>query len=142
MHKATRLLLGMVLVVLLMLIRAYASTLFYDPLIYFFKMTHATDALPNFDWIGLLLHVSLRFWMNSLISFAILWLIFGNRDLIRFTFILYGAFFIIFSLVFILLLKTYEPGQYMPLFYIRRFLIHPLLLLVLIPGFYFFRNAK
>lgn len=142
MHKVSRFLIGLVLVLLLMLIRAYASTLFYDPLIDFFKITRVTATLPSFDWPGLLLHVSLRFWMNSLISFAILWLIFRNRDLIRFSLILYGAFFLLFLLIFILLLKTFEPGQYMALFYIRRFLIHPLLLLVLIPGFYFFRNAK
>ncbi len=142
MNKGIRILLVLLLLALLVLIRAYAATLFYDPLILFFKMTHSSPALPDFDGVGLFLHISLRFWMNTLISLSILWLIFSNRELVQLSLILYGTLFIILLCAFVLLLYTYEPGAYMALFYVRRFLIHPLLLLVLIPGFYFFRNKK
>jgi exosortase F-associated protein len=142
MNRATRLCLGFFLVLLLVLIRTYASSIYYDPLIAFFKNIHSSPPLPEFDWVGLLLHMSLRFWMNSLISLSILWLIFSNKELIQLSFVLYGALFVILMIVFMLLLKTYQPGGYMALFYVRRFLIHPLLLLVLIPGVYFFSNSK
>lgn len=142
MSKTVKLFLGIVLVTFLVLIRAYASDLFYDPLIVFFKNVRDSFFLPDFDWTGLLLHLSLRFWMNSFISLSILWLIFNNRELIQLSLILYAAFFVLFLIAFIFLLKGYQPGAYMALFYVRRFLIHPILLLILIPGFYFFKNRN
>lgn len=142
MNKAIKLILGIVLMTFLVLIRAYASDLFYDPLIVFFKNVRESFSLPDFDWAGLLLHISLRFWINSFISLSILWLIFNNRELIQWSLILFAAFFVLFLIAFIILLKAYQPGAYMSLFYVRRFLIHPILLLILIPGFYFFKNRN
>lgn len=142
MDRGIRIIGAILSVGLLVLVRVYASTLFYDPLINFFKNTHSMLPLPMFDWPGLLLNLGLRFWINSMISIFILWILFKNREIIQLSFIIYGFFFLLLMISFSILLLTYQQGAYMGLFYVRRFLIHPLLLLILIPGFYFYRNVK
>ncbi|HPF11048.1 MAG TPA: exosortase F system-associated protein [Flavobacteriaceae bacterium] len=142
MAKGVRVIGILLLVGVLVLVRAYAPVLFYDPLILFFKSAYATQPLLELDFWGLLWSVSLRFWLNSSISLVILWLWFQKRDVVRFSLLLYGLAFVLLLLAFVVLLQTSEAGGMQPLFYVRRFLIHPILLLLLVPGFYFYGSNK
>ena len=123
-------------------IRTYASVLFYDPLIGFFESSYHTGQLPDFDLLGLTLNTSLRFWMNSLLSLFILWLLFENKEVVQLSLWLYALSFLLLICIFYYLLAYYDSGSYMSLFYARRFLIQPILLLVLIPAFYFHKLSK
>ncbi|MDC8003051.1 exosortase F system-associated protein [Aureisphaera galaxeae] len=125
---------------LLVLIRAYASDLFYDPLIVFFETTHSTDVLPEMDIIKLLGNTSLRFLMNTAISLLILWVIFKRSDVIKVSALLYACVFVLLMIFFWILLGSDQAGGHMALFYIRRFLIQPVFVLLLIPAFYFQKN--
>ncbi len=140
--KGAKIVLVVILLVCLVAIRAFASSLFYDPLIAFFKTNHITEALPEMNIPKLLLNLSLRFWLNTVISLAILWVFFKKRDIVKLSAFLFGITFILLISVFYVLLKTSENESYMLLFYVRRFLIHPIFLLLLIPAFYFQRNVK
>jgi exosortase F-associated protein len=124
----------------LVLIRGFEDLLFYDPLLAFFKSVQSYDSLPRFDTLKLILNVALRFLLNTLISLSILWVIFQNRDIVRLSLLLYTVLFIVLFCAFCYLLLsgiTSEKGNYLSLFYVRRFLIQPIFLLVLIPAFYF-----
>ncbi|WP_026450493.1 exosortase F system-associated membrane protein [Aequorivita capsosiphonis] len=127
-----------VLVGLLVLIRAYEDSLFYDPLLDFFKMDYKSKPLPEVDTFALQTGIVLRFLLNTLISFAILWLVFRDKDIIKLSAILYFLLFAIFFLAFSFIIFTSEGVHgHLILFYIRRFLIQPLFLLILLPAFYF-----
>lgn len=127
-----------ILLGLLVLIRAYEDTLFYDPLLDFFKMDYKSKTLPEIDTFALQTGIVLRFLLNTLISFAILWLVFKDRDVIKLSAILYFLLFAILFMAFSLIIFTSEGTQgHLILFYIRRFLIQPLFLLILLPAFYF-----
>jgi exosortase F-associated protein len=123
---------------LLVLIRFFEDTLFYDPLLEFFKMDYKTLPLPKMDIYPLLTSVVFRFLMNTILSLAILWFVFRDKEIIKFSVILYSFLFILLFTAFIFIVFTSEgTSSHMVLFYVRRFLIQPLFLLLLLPAFYF-----
>ena len=136
MKKMQKILIAGLGIVLLMLVRTYEDSLFYDPLLVFFETDHTTMELPAFEEWKLLLHVLYRFLLNTAISIAILWVLFRNKEVIVFSTILYAIVLIVLGVLFYVLLHTSEAGDYMFLFYVRRFLIQPLLLFLLAPAFY------
>ena len=136
MTQLTRILLISLLLLILVVIRAVGNDLFYDPLISFFKHDHLNMDLPKLEWGRFYLFLTLRFWLNSLISIAIIYLIFPKLKILGFSAKVYLLAFLILILAFYIMYSYSEVGYYRPLFYIRRFLIHPVLLLLLIPAFY------
>ncbi|NNM22759.1 MAG: exosortase F system-associated protein [Flavobacteriaceae bacterium] len=141
MNRALKIALALVGVVLLVLVRAFETHLFYDPLIVFFKVDHSTEALPAFDSVKLILNVALRFGLNTLISLGILWVLFQKREILKVATGLYVVVYLILLIAFIWLLQSSEEGGHLALFYVRRFLIQPVFLLLLIPAFYFQKKA-
>jgi len=141
-NKGLRILLIVLCILALVSIRAFASHIFYDPLISFFKGRYTTDPLPEMDVLGLVLNVSMRFWMNTIITLVILWLLFQKREVVVLSLWLGIIVFVLLLLAFVIFLDNAETGAYMPLFYTRRFLIHPMLLLLLVPSFYFHKLRK
>ena len=137
MTSALKIVLFVLLVTGLVLVRMFEDTLFYDPLISFFKTDHTTEALPEFETSKLLLYTAFRFLLNTVMSMVILWVAFRNREVIKLSILLYAIAFVFLFSLFWYFLSTSEAGNHMALFYVRRFLIQPLFLLVLLPAFYF-----
>ncbi len=112
----------------------YFEWLFYDPFRLYFARDFYNVPIPEFEGMRLLANLFLRYWINAAISLAILHALFSSRPQLVFAGVLYLAFFIVLSLAFFALVQ-YAPEQKMAIFYIRRFLIQPLLLLLFIPAF-------
>ena len=124
--------------ILLLLIRAFEDSLFYDPLLDFFKMDYKSMPLPEMDTFALWMGIALRYFLNTVISLSILWLVFLDRGIIKLSALLYILLFVLFFIVFIFIVSTSEgTDNLLILFYVRRFLIQPLFLLILLPAFYF-----
>nr|WP_170134716.1 exosortase F system-associated protein [Marinirhabdus gelatinilytica] len=128
--------------VLLVLVRLFEENLFYDPLLSFFKTDHTTEALPDLETGKLLLHTFFRYVINGVLSIFILWILFQKKGAVKFSIVLYSILFVSLFIVFFILLKSSQPGEHLALFYVRRFLIQPLLLLLLLPAFYVQRLNK
>jgi len=137
MNRSLKIIMVVLLFGLLTMVRSYEDDLFYDPLIRFFKVDHSTQMLPEFDIWKLLMNVALRFFMNTTISLLILWILFMKKEIIKISVLLYSAVFVVLLMAFIFLIYSKEMGGHLALFYVRRFLIQPLFLLLLIPAFYF-----
>lgn len=137
--KRTLTILGVIiLAVLLVMIRAFEDVLFYDPLLLFFEIDYKSMPLPAMDTFALQTGVALRFLLNTIISLAILWLVFRDREIIKLSLILYSFLFAILFMAFSFIIFSLEQsGGHFILFYVRRFLIQPLFLLILLPAFYF-----
>ena len=123
-------------------IRFRESELFYDPLILFFKSNYQSLPLPDMEMGKLYLHLFLRYLLNTALSLIVLWFIFKERGMIIFAALFYGMVCVILLLVLSVLFKTQEIGEYLPIFYVRRFLIQPILLFMLLPAFYYYRKAS
>jgi len=123
-------------------IRFRESELFYDPLILFFKSNYQSTPLPDMNMGKLYLHLFFRYLINTALSLTVLWFIFKERGMIAFASLFYGLVCVILLLVLSILLKTQEIGAYLPIFYVRRFLIQPILLFMLLPAFYYYRKVS
>ena len=125
------------LVLLLVLVRAYENELFYDPFLDFFKQDFTNLHLPNVDLLSLFLGVFFRYTLNTLFSLGIIYVLFKEVMMIRFAFVLYCFFFLIFVVTFFYIIYFTTQNHNWILFYIRRFLIQPIFLLLFIAGFYY-----
>ena len=127
------------LVILLVLVRYFEKELFYDPLIWFYQGDYLNNKIPKFDFWPLVLNVALRFFINTVISLVILYVAFLDKNILKFSALLYGILFILAGSIFIYLLLNIENEHFLALFYVRRFLIHPIFILLLLPAFYYYR---
>ena len=95
MKKMLKIVAIITLAIFLVLIRAYENILFYDPLLEFFKNDYKTMPLPKMDNFALQTGIALRFLLNTLISLAIIWVLFKDKEIIKLSSFLYGFLFAI-----------------------------------------------
>lgn len=132
----------MLLVLMLALIRAYEDVLFYDPFLNYFKTDYHNLPLPEVENGSLFLGLLFRYFLNTVLSLIIIYAVFKDIEAIKFASILYLVFFVILVIAFFLVLSCIGETSKMPLFYIRRFLIQPIFLLLFLPAFYFQRQNQ
>ncbi|WP_395047964.1 exosortase F system-associated protein [Flavobacterium sp.] len=129
------------LVGLLVLIRAFENDLFYDPFLNYFKEEN-TSIYPETEPFNLFSSLVLRYFINTIISLVILNVIFKDLNLIKFLSILYVLFFLVLIILFYFILNFFDESHRTTLFYIRRFIIQPIFILLFIPAFYFQKKSK
>ena len=121
----------------LVLIRAFENQLFYDPFLQFFKEEYQNKPLPSFDTTKLAAGLFFRYTLNTILSLGIIYLLFKQLQLVKFSVILFIVLFIVLMILFFGALYFSEQPDYLVLFYVRRFLIQPLFLVLFIPAFYY-----
>ena len=129
------------LIGLLVLVRAFENNLFYDPFLNYFK-EESTSIYPETEPFKFFLSLVLRYFINSIISLVILYVTFKDLNLIRFSSILYVLFFLVLIISFYVTLNFFDESHKMVLFYIRRFIIQPIFILLFIPAFYFQKKSE
>ena len=129
------------LVFLLAIIRGFESDLFYDPFLKFFKSENNT-IYPDFDSKKLFINLIFRYSLNTIISLWILYVIFSEIEIVKFSAILYVVFFVFLIFLFFIFYTYFDVNHKMILFYIRRFLIQPILLMLFIPAYYYQKKIK
>lgn len=127
------------LLILLVLVRVFEEQLFYDPLLPFFK--RQSNTLPEYNSIKSFFGLFFRYAINSVLSLAIIYLAFKDNAITRLVTILYAGFFIVLIASLFIALKADDPNLLL-IFYIRRFIIQPLFLILFLPAFYYQKNMK
>ncbi len=124
------------------LIRGFETQLFYDPFLNYFKNDFKDLPYPEFNGLKLFFGLLFRYFLNSFLSLLLIYILFQNRDILKFSLIVYVFFLLLlFGMFFIIL--AYFPDAGWLLFYVRRFIIQPILVLLFIPGFYYqLQNSK
>ena len=130
------------LLLLLVLIRAFEDTLFYDPFLNYFKTEYANLPLPRINIFKLFFGLSFRFYLNSVISLLLLYVIFRDTQIVKFSMLLYMILGSILMISFLFVLNFFGEENKMTLFYIRRFIIQPLFVMLFIPAFYYQKMNK
>lgn len=136
-----------VLILLLLLsllvgVRAFESQLFYDPFLNYFEGDYIKMPLPEFDGLQLFFGILFRFFLNTILSLGIIYAFFNDRDMIKFASVLYFLLFTVLIIVFFCILHFFKNQENLLLFYVRRFLIQPLFLVVFLPAFYYQKLLK
>lgn len=140
-HKV-RIVLAILLVALLALFRAYEDNLFYDPLLGYYKSDYNNLPLPEMDYFQLFFGLLFRYFLNSSISLAIIYVLFKDIEAVKFASILYLIFFVILVIIFFFVLFYIGETNKMALFYVRRFIIQPIFLLLFLPAFYYQKQNR
>ena len=130
------------LILLLILIRAFETTLFYDPFLNYFKDEYAHLPFPKINIFKLFFSLGMRFYLNSVISLFLLYVIFKDTQIVKFSALLYMVLGSVLMISFIFTLNFFGEESKMTLFYIRRFLIQPIFILLFIPAFYYQKQIK
>ncbi len=126
-----------ILVFALISVRAFESKLFYDPFLEFFHGEIQNKPLPEYDGFKLFLGLFFRYLINSVITVSIVYLLFKETSIVKLTtFLLLGFFIVLIAILFLILNFSSHP-DYLYVFYIRRFLIQPLFLILFVPAFYY-----
>jgi len=136
-NKGIRIVIILLLFFMLVLIRAFENYLFYDPFILYFENDYLNKSIPFFSGRNLLISMSFRYFLNTIISLIIIYLAFNTKDFVKFAIKFYFLAFIVLMVTFLIILKGELSHGYLFAFYIRRFIIHPLFVLLLIPAFYY-----
>lgn len=130
------------LILLLVLIRAFEETLFYDPFLNYYKDEYAHLPFPQFNIFKLFFSLGMRFYLNSVISLLLLYVIFKDTKIVKFSILVYMILGSVLMISFIFVLTFFGEEHKMTLFYIRRFIIQPIFILLFIPGFYYQKQIK
>jgi len=139
--KPVKIVLLLLLGSFLIAVRTFENNWFYDPFIAHFKQADYLKSVPGFETIRLIYNLLLRYILNSFASILILVLIFDTQ-IIRFLLALYLLFGILLGLIYVFLMLYFLPESFTLFFYIRRFVIQPLLLFVLIPAIFYGRKTN
>ncbi|MDR7208278.1 exosortase F system-associated membrane protein [Flavobacterium piscis] len=118
------------------LVRAFEKELFYDPFLEYFESDFQNLPLPSLSAFNFFLSLLFRFGLNTILSLVLIYTLFQDVDILRFSVYLYLFFLILFFGMFFLILNYYSDGSWL-LFYVRRFIIQPLFVLLFIPAFYY-----
>ena len=133
---------AVVVVLGLALIRTFERKLFYDPFLQYFKADFHSSPYPEVETLKLFWSLFLRYFLNSVLSLWLIFVLFQDRDIFKFSLFVYGLFLVFFLIAFYIILEYFPDGSWL-LFYVRRFLIQPILVLLFIPGFYYqFQKTK
>ncbi|MEZ4878283.1 MAG: exosortase F system-associated protein [Flavobacterium sp.] len=130
------------LIFALVLIRMFENQLFYDPFLNYFSSEYANLPFPKFNIFKLFFSLGFRFYLNMVISLGLLYVLFDDRKIVKFSIFLFMLLGSILLISFFFVLTFFAEESKMTLFYIRRFLIQPIFILLFIPGFYYQKIAK
>lgn len=127
----------LVLFGLLILIRTFENELFYDPYLKFFESDYLYMDNPRREVFKLTLFTTLRYVLNTILSLGIIYMFFEDKTIVKFSAYIYAFALVILIGLFLYFVIRPKQEDYYIFFNIRRFLIQPLLLLLLLPAFYY-----
>jgi len=121
----------------LIAVRILEDRLFYDPFLNYFHEVDKSLHFPDFVWERLIASHLFRFSLNLFFSCLIIQFWFRNKEWTMQGAILMAIVFVItFTIYMYCISVRFEVGQLFS-FYMRRFVIQPLILLLIIPMFYY-----
>lgn len=131
-----------ILAIALLLIRMFEKELFYDPFLNFFHGDTQNKMVPEFNTIKLFLGLLCRYFMNSMLTVLIVYFLFKDVSIVKLTSFLLSLFFVVLIIFFFSLLYFSKTPNYLFLFYVRRFLIQPLFLILFVPAFFYQKSVN
>lgn len=123
-------------------VRMLEDRLFYDPFLNYFHEADKNISFPPFEWGKLIAGYLFRFVLNLLFSCVIIHFWFSNKQwTIQGAILITIIFLITFPIYLYCIYSRFETG-YLFSFYMRRFVIQPLILLLIIPMFYYRKHLE
>lgn len=123
-------------IVALIAMRWVGKLYFNDPLIPFFELADYSNApFPKIDWSSYFFQLEIRYLINSTLSIAILLLLFQRKGLLAFLTVIFLSVGLLSSIL--LGYQLLHQDNYTLLLFARRIMMHPIVLLTLVPALFF-----
>ena len=132
----------LVLLGLLISVRLFENELFYDPYLIFFQNDYLYIDNPRREVFKLTMFTALRYGLNSVLSLGVLYVIFKDKGIVKFSGVIYVLSFVVLIAIYLYFVINPRREDYYMFFNMRRFLIQPIILLILLPAFYYYRVKK
>lgn len=140
-HKV-KILFSIFIIVCFGLIRGFEKTLFYDPFLDYFSSDFKSSPFPEVDTFKLFCGLLFRYCLNSGLSLVLIYVLFQDKEILKFSTFLYSCFLVFLFAMFFVIVACFPDGGWL-LFYVRRFIIQPIFVLLFIPAFYYqMQNLK
>ena len=120
-------------------VRVLENKIFYDPFLDYFANI-GNPAFPHFEWARLIGSHLFRFLLNLIFSLGIVHFLFLNKKWTFQALVLITLSFILFFPIYLYSVYTEFSFGNLFSFYIRRFVIQPLPILLIVPLFYYRKN--
>lgn len=121
-------------------VRILEDKIFYDPFLDFFRTTKRI--FPSFEWSKIILSHIFRFSLNLSFSLGIIHLLFLDRKwTLQAGGIIISSFLIFFPIYLYCLYTQFGFGELFA-FYVRRIVIQPIILLIIVPLFYYRKHLN
>lgn len=91
-HKV-RIIITIFIVMCFGLIRTFESQLFYDPFLDYFESNFKNWPFPPFDVFKLFCGLFFRYFLNTILSLILIYTLFRDREILKFSTFLYVFFF-------------------------------------------------
>lgn len=141
-EEKTKIFISILVIFCFGIIRAFENKLFYDPFLDYFESDFNNTKLPEVDSLKLFLNLLLRFVLNTALSLILIYTLFKDKGILIFSSFLYAFFSVVLFAMFFIIVE-YFPEKSWLLFYVRRFIIQPIFVLLFIPAFYYqLQNLK
>ncbi|WP_163397911.1 exosortase F system-associated membrane protein [Flavobacterium fluviatile] len=134
-HKG-KVLITVIVVLCFGLIRNFENQLFYDPFLVYFEADFDVLPFPQVDNFKLFAGLLFRYALNTALSLVLIYALFRDIEVLKFTTFLYVFFLVLLLAAFFIILEFYPNASWL-LFYVRRFIIQPIFVLLFIPAFYY-----
>ena len=118
-------------------VRSLEDKIFFDPFLEFFKADYKVAQVPDFIWGKLMLSHFFRFALNLIFSAIVVHFMFLNKKWTIQAVVLMAVAFLFFFPIYLWCLYSKMEIGYLFMFSVRRFVIQPIILLLIIPIFYY-----
>ena len=135
-QNKTKILIAIFIILCFGIIRTFESKLFYDPFLVYFESDFKDAPFPQIDSFKLFSGLLLRYLLNAVLSLILIYVLFQEVDILKFSLFLYAFFLILLLGMFVVIINYFQDWNWL-LFYIRRFIIQPIFVLLFIPAFYY-----
>ncbi len=123
-------------------VRMLEEKIFYDPFLDYFHEANKNIEFPQFEWGKLIISHLFRFMLNLLFSCLIIQCLFKKRNwTVQGALLMMMIFVITFPIYLYCIDDRFDIG-YLFSFYMRRFVIQPLVLLLIVPVFYYRKQLE
>lgn len=120
----------------LIAVRMLEDQIFYDPFLNYFHEASKLAVFPKFEWGKLIVSHLFRLGINLALSLLIIQALFQNRNwTAQAAVLIVLVFAVTFPLYLYSVSEKFQNG-YLFSFYMRRFVIQPVILLLIVPLFY------
>ncbi|KAF2334403.1 exosortase F system-associated membrane protein [Flavobacterium daemonense] len=135
-ENKTKIFFAVCIIICFGVIRAFEKSLFYDPFLEYFELDFKNLPYPEVDGLKLFFGLFSRYFLNTILSLGLIYVLFRDIDILKFSAFLYVFFLIILFASFFVILNYFPTANWL-LFYVRRFIIQPIFVLLFIPAFYY-----